>query len=358
MQTSSAQLSLPSFPTDEARYQAVRARDRRAEGQFYYGVVTTGVYCRPTCAARPALRANVRFHATAEEAERAGFRPCLRCQPRGPSPQQRQAELVAAARARIEASDGPVKLADLAAGAGLSPSHFQRLFRSQVGLTPREYAAACRLRRFDEEVRDGSTVTAAIHEAGYSSSSRFYEGSGTLGMTPSQLRRGAAGLTIRWVIRPCSLGQALIAATPRGVCAIFLADRPDGLDTELRARFPRASLAPADSGLQELAAAVVKLIDSAGIAPELPVDLLGTAFQQRVWRALREIPRGTTVSYAELARRIGAPRAVRAVGTACGANPVAVAIPCHRVLRGDGALGGYRWGLGRKKALLARERSK
>jgi AraC family transcriptional regulator of adaptative response/methylated-DNA-[protein]-cysteine methyltransferase len=348
-----------SFLTDEARYRAIRSRDRRAEGQFFYAVVTTGVYCRPTCAARPALRANVRFHASAEEAERAGFRPCLRCRPRGPSPAEQQAQLVSAARARLEAAEEPLSLSVLAAGAGLSPSHFHRLFKRQVGMTPQQYAAACRLRRFDEEVRDGATVTAALYEAGYSSSSRFYEGgSGALGMTPSQLRRGGEGLTIRRTIRACSLGQALIAATARGVCAIFLADRPDGLELQLRARFPRATIAPGDAGTERLAAVVVQLIDGAGVAPELPLDLVGTAFQQRVWRALREIPPGTTTTYGELAARIGAPGAVRAVGTACGANPVAVAVPCHRVIRGDGGLGGYRWGLDRKKALLARERGR
>jgi len=358
MQTQTANAPVPDFLTDEARYQAIRSRDRRAEGQFFYAVVTTGVYCRPTCAARPALRANVRFHASADEAERAGFRPCLRCRPRQPSPRDDQARLVAAARVQLESSEGPLSLSALAAGAGLSPSHFHRLFKRQVGLTPQQYAAACRLRRFDEEVRDGATVTAALYQAGYSSSSRLYEAGGALGMTPSQLRRGGQGLTIEAVIRDCSLGQALIAFTPRGVCAIFLADRADDLQAQLRARFPGASIVAAGPDREPLAAAVVQLIDGAGVAPELPLDLVGTAFQQRVWRALRELPPGTTTSYAELARRIGAPRAVRAVGTACGANPVAVAIPCHRVLRGDGALGGYRWGLERKKALLARERGR
>jgi AraC family transcriptional regulator of adaptative response/methylated-DNA-[protein]-cysteine methyltransferase len=316
------------------------------------------VYCRPTCAARPALRANVRFHASPDEAERAGFRPCLRCRPRDPAPRERQARLVAAARARLESAEGPVALAALAAAAGMSPSHFHRLFKRQVGLTPQQYAAACRLRRFDEEVRGGATVTEAIYEAGYSSSSRLYEGGGALGMTPSQLRRGGEGLRIAFVIRPCALGQALIAATQRGICALFLADEAPGLEAELRARFPRAAIAPAGAELEELAGAVAKLIDGAPVAPDVPLDLMGTAFQQRVWRALREIDPGTTTTYAALARRIGAPGAVRAVGTACGANPVSVLVPCHRVLRGDGGLGGYRWGLGRKKALLARERTK
>ena len=348
----------PSFASDEARYQAVRARDPRAEGQFVYAVVTTGVSCRPTCAARPALRANVQFHAGPDEAERAGFRPCLRCRPREGSLFDAQTRLVAAARDRMELADGPVLLGDLAAAAGLSPSHFHRLFKRRVGLTPREYAAACRLQRFGEEVREGASVTAALHEAGYSSTSRLHQASGALGMTPTQLRRGGAGLSIRALVRPCALGHALIAATARGVCALFFADAPDGLHDELRARFPHATIAPADAALERLADLAVKLIDGATPAPEVPLDLVGTAFQQRVWRALREIPPGTTTTYAQLARRIGAPRAVRAVGTACGANPVSVAVPCHRVVRGDGGLGGYRWGLARKKALLARERTK
>jgi AraC family transcriptional regulator of adaptative response/methylated-DNA-[protein]-cysteine methyltransferase len=341
---------------DEARYQAIRARDPRADGIFYYAVVTTGVYCRPSCGARLALRTNVRFHGTPEAAERAGFRPCLRCRPRERSQAERGARLVEEARARLESSESPVKLAELAAQAGLSPSHFHRLFKKQAGVTPQEYAAACRLRRFGEAVRSGSTVTAAIYEAGYSSNGRFYEAGGALGMTPSQLQRGARGLQMRALVQACSLGHVLVAATERGVCLIAFADRPGELDQELRRRFPQAQVSPPDEHLRGMTAAVVSAVDAGG-GTDIPLDLLGTAFQQRVWRALREIPAGTTTTYAELARRIGAPRAVRAVGTACGANPVAVIVPCHRVVRGDGGLGGYRWGLARKKALLARERS-
>jgi AraC family transcriptional regulator of adaptative response/methylated-DNA-[protein]-cysteine methyltransferase len=341
--------------SDEARYQAVRARDPRADGMFYYAVVTTGVYCRPTCAARPALRRNVRFHDTPDDAERAGFRPCQRCHPREPPAAQREARLVEEARAALESSEAPVKLAALAAAAGLSPSHFHRLFRRQAGMTPREYAAASRLRRFGEAVRAGSTVTSAIYEAGYSSSGRFYEAGGALGMTASELRQGGRGLRMRTAILTCSLGHALVAATERGVCLVAFADAPRGLERELRQRFPEATIDPPDEAIERLAAAVVAAVDT-GQPADVPLDLLGTAFQQRVWRALRDIPRGTTITYAELARRIGAPRAVRAVGTACGANPAAVVVPCHRVVRGDGGLGGYRWGLARKKTLLARER--
>lgn len=358
MQSLAENTPLPlDLTTDDARYRAIRDRDPRADGVFYYGVVTTGVYCRPSCGARPALRANVRFVASPDEAERAGFRACKRCRPRQASAAEREARLVEEARARLESAESPVSLSELAAGAGLSPAHFHRLFKRRAGMTPHEYAAAFRLRRFGEAVRGGATVTEAIYEAGYGSSGRFYEAGGALGMTPSQLRRGGKGLRLRAVIRPCSLGHALVAATERGVCAVAFADEPAALQQELRQRFPEARVEPADDRLDRLAAAVVAVVDGGVGSGDIPLDLLGTAFQQRVWRALRDIPRGTTVSYAELARRIGAPGAVRAVGTACGANPVAVVVPCHRVLRGDGALGGYRWGLARKKALLARERS-
>jgi AraC family transcriptional regulator of adaptative response/methylated-DNA-[protein]-cysteine methyltransferase len=346
------------FATDTDRYQALADRDARAEGLFFYSVATTGVYCRPTCAARLPRRENVAFHRTPQEAERAGFRACKRCRPREAPLAERQGLLVAAARERLETADAPVPLADLAAAAGLSPFHFHRLFRQRVGMTPRQYAAASRLQRFGAAARSGATVTAALYEAGYSSSGRFYESSGVLGMPPAKLGRGGEGIELRALVRPCSLGQALIAATARGICAVTLGDDGAALTADLRARFPRARVLPPDRALEALAEAVVALIDGAGVSAELPLDLVGTAFQQKVWRALRDIPPGSTTSYAELARRIGSPRAVRAVGTACGANPIAVAVPCHRVVRGDGALGGYRWGLARKKALLARERAK
>lgn len=363
MQPVAGQGTLPvmstDFATDDLRYEAVRSRDGRAEGRFVYAVVTTGVYCRPTCAARLALRRNVRFHDTPEAAERAGFRACLRCRPRQSSPQARDLALVAEARAWLETAEGPVTLEMLAARAGLSPHHFHRLFKRHAGLTPQAYAAAARLRRFGAAVRDGGTVTEALHQAGYGSSSRFYEAdSGALGVPPAALRAGAPPLHLRITVRPSSLGPTLIAATGRGVCAILFGEGRGELEAELRRRFPCATLEAGDPALAPLADAVVALIDSAGVGPDVPLDLIGTAFQQRVWRALREIPRGTTIDYGELARRIGSPRAVRAVGTACGANPLAVAVPCHRVLRADGGLGGYRWGLPRKQALLARERKK
>ncbi len=344
------------FATDAARYAAIRRRDARAEGQFYYSVATTGVYCRPTCAARLALRKNVDFHRTPDEAEQAGFRPCKRCRPRDPSQQERHARVVEAMRRLIESSDEPLGLAALAARFHLSPFHLHRLFKRCLGMTPREYAAACRLRRVGKALRSGASVTTAIYAAGYSSSSRFYEnGSGALGMRPAALRRGGVGVEMRAVVRKCSLGRVLIAMTSRGVCAIAFGDDAESLDAGLRQRFPRAVVRSADDALRACAAQIVDMIDGAKVPIGFPLDLMGTAFQQRVWRALRAIPRGSTSTYAEIAARIGAPRAMRAVGTACGRNPVAVAVPCHRVVRGDGSLGGYRWGLDRKQALLARE---
>jgi AraC family transcriptional regulator of adaptative response/methylated-DNA-[protein]-cysteine methyltransferase len=375
--------------SDTSRYHAIRRRDPRADGRFFYSVKTTGVYCRPTCGARLPRPENVAYHRSADDAERAGFRPCKRCQPRGPAAGERTAALIQAARARIagsiEAGDPVPTLSDLAGTAGMSSFHFHRLFRQHAGMTPRQYAAAFRLRRFGQAVQNGSSVTGAIYEAGYSSSSRFYEqGPGALGMSPTQLRRGGEGLELSVTVRRCSLGLALVAATERGVCAVFFGDRAPGLQHELRRRFPRATvgsmdrgtltgfrtsraLAPAgkarlrqreNAGLARLADRIVALVDAGGAGSDIPLDLVGTAFQQRVWRALREIPPGTTTTYSELARSIGAPRAVRAVGTACGANPVSVAVPCHRVLRSDGGLGGYAWGLPRKRALLAQERER
>jgi AraC family transcriptional regulator, regulatory protein of adaptative response / methylated-DNA-[protein]-cysteine methyltransferase len=342
----------------DARYEAIRTRDPRAEGRFFYSVLTTGVYCRPTCASRLALRENVAFHETPEQAEQAGFRPCKRCRPQDVSQSQRHARLVAAARARIDASDAVLRLNALAAELGVSPFHLHRLFKQHLGMTPREYQAARRLRRVDEQLRERpSTVAAAIYDAGYSSSSRFYEReSGALGMRPAELRQGGAGVEMRATVLDCSLGRVLVATTQAGVCAVSLGDDAALLHAELSRRFPRATLLPTNDACIAIATQVVALIDAGSARPDLPLDLIGTLFQQRVWRALREIPRGSTCSYAELARRIGAPGAARAVGAACASNPVAVAVPCHRVVRDDGELGGYRWGLQRKRALLARER--
>ena len=332
------------------RWAAVVARDGRADGSFFYAVKTTGVYCRPSCAARPARPENVSFHATAADAERAGFRPCLRCRPNEVSRAERQASSVAELCRFIDTTEQAPTLDELAARAGLSPHHLHRLFKSITGLTPKAYAAAQRAKRVRAELARSDTVTAAIFEAGYNSNGRFYaEADQLLGMTPTQLRAGGADTDIRFAIGACSLGAILVAQSARGVCAIALGDDPDALARELQDRFPNARLIGGDAAFERLVAQVVGFVEAPTLGLALPLDLRGTAFQQRVWQALRELPAGRTASYAELAARIGAPRSVRAVAQACGANPIAVAIPCHRVVRTDGALSGYRWGVERKR---------
>ncbi len=355
-----------SAPGLEAvRYEAIRRRDAASDGVFWYAVLTTGVYCRPSCVARLPRPENVSFHETRESAEAAGYRPCKRCKPREAPAAERRAAMMRGVRAHIEGAEGPLSLDALARRAGVSPGYLQRTFKAVVGMTPREYGAAHRLQRVQNALSDGSEVTAALHEAGYASSSRFYEHeSKALGMLPAALRKGGEGAVVHFVVRDTSLGRMLVAATARGVCSVSFgaASEERAMENALRARLPRAALARAEEGSSEharvdaLAMRVAALVDGAKVASDVPLDLLGTAFQQRVWRALREVPAGTTATYTEIAQRVGAPAAVRAVGSACGKNPVAVVVPCHRILRGDGGLGGYAWGLGRKRALLARER--
>lgn len=345
-----------SFATDEARWAAVLHRDPGADGLFYYAVRSTGVYCRPSCPARRPRRENVRFHASCDAAERAGYRPCRRCQPRHPAPGARHAALVARACRLLERSEELPGLEALAAACGMSRFHFHRIFKRITGITPKAYAAAQRARRLHTALRRGGTVTAAIYDAGFGSSGRGYAAaSASLGMTPGCLRAGGAGLTLRVAVGDCSLGAILVAASAKGICAIALGDDPDALLRELQDRFPKAELIGGDADFEQWVARVVGLVEAPALGLDLPLDIRGTAFQQRVWQALRAIPPGTTMSYAELAARLGAPRAARAVARACAANPLAVAIPCHRVLRTDGALSGYRWGVARKRALLARE---
>ena len=341
---------------DTARWTALRARDASADGTFVYSVKTTGVYCRPSCAARPARPENVAFHADPAAAERAGFRACKRCKPDQPPRAERDAAQVAALCRMIEDADQVPTLDQLASRAGLSSFHTHRLFKAVTGVTPRAYAAAHRARRVRGELATRATVTEAIYGAGYGSSARFYEASNAvLGMTPTAFRAGGTGAEIRFAIGQCSLGAILVAATERGVCAILLGDDPEALAHDLERRFPRAQLVGADPAFEQLVARVVGLVEQPGVGAELPLDIRGTAFQQRVWKALRRIPAGRTASYRDIARRIGAPRAVRAVAQACAANALAVAIPCHRVVRTDGDLSGYRWGVERKRALLDRE---
>ncbi len=341
---------------DAARWAAVLQRDGRADGLFFYSVKTTGVYCRPTCASRRPNRENVAFHPTAEDAERGGFRACKRCLPAAPALAPRHVDAVARACRFIEAADEVPSLDTLAQIAGLSRFHFHRVFSASTGVTPRAYALAHRAGRVRRALVSGDSVTDAIYEAGFNSSGRFYAtSSATLGMRPTTFRSGGEGETIRFAVGECSLGSILVAATDKGVCAILLGDDPEMLVRDVQDRFRNATFVGGDQAFDALVAAAVGLVESPGHGVALPLDVRGTAFQQRVWQALREIPAGTTASYAEIARRLGAPRSVRAVAQACAANPVAVVIPCHRVVRHDGSLSGYRWGIERKRALLDRE---
>jgi AraC family transcriptional regulator of adaptative response/methylated-DNA-[protein]-cysteine methyltransferase len=298
----------------------------------------------------------VRFHATRAEAERAGFRPCRRCRPDQPSLQEQHAASITAACRHIEESDAAPSLAELAQRAGLSAFHFHRVFKAITGVTPRQYAAAQRAARVRGELGRGKGVTESLYEAGYGSSGHFYAQSpDVLGMTPREYQAGGVAARIRFAVGECSLGSILVAQSERGVCAILLGDDPEALVRDLQDRFPKAELIGGDREFEKLVARVIGLIERPGQGLDLPLDVRGTAFQQRVWQALRTIPAGMTTTYTEIARRIGAPRSVRAVAQACGANPVAVAIPCHRVVRRDGGLSGYRWGVERKRALLDRE---
>jgi AraC family transcriptional regulator of adaptative response/methylated-DNA-[protein]-cysteine methyltransferase len=346
----------PAFNRDEDRWGAVVRRDRRADGIFCFAVRTTGVYCRPSCAARRARRENVRFYATGREAERAGFRPCKRCRPDEPARGGARAAAVARACRLIETAEEPPALGALADEAGMSRFHFHRVFKTITGVTPKAYAAAHRARRVREELSRGGSVTDAIYGAGFNSSGRFYAtAAGTLGMTPTSFRSGGDGASIRFAVGECSLGSILVGASERGVCAILLGDDPDALVRDLQDRFPKARLHGGDAGFEKLVARVIGFVEAPALGLDLPLDVRGTAFQHRVWQALREIPSGRTATYSEIAGRIGAPRAVRAVAQACASNGLAVAIPCHRVVRNDGALSGYRWGVERKRALLDRE---
>ena len=342
--------------TRDPRWAAVVARDAAADGSFYYSVRTTGVYCRPSCAARQPRPENVAFHATRADAERAGFRPCRRCKPDQASLSVQHAATIARACRLIEESDEAPDLAMLAANAGLSPFHFHRLFKSIAGVTPKAYAKAHRARRVRSQLGASASVTAAIYDAGYNSNGRFYaESEQLLGMKPSEYRAGGANAAIRFAVGECTLGSILVAASERGVCSILIGDDPGKLVRDLQDQFPKAQLIGADKAFEQLVAQVVGFVEAPALGLNLPLDIRGTAFQQRVWQALRDIPVGATVSYSELAARIGAPKAVRAVAQACAANTLAVAIPCHRVVRNDGALSGYRWGVARKRTLLERE---
>ena len=340
----------------DPRWNKVLARDRGADGEFWYSVATTGIYCRPSCPSRTANPKNVTLHATLAEAQATGFRPCKRCNPDGQSSDAENAALVARACRLIEESEEELSLSALADAVGRSPSYFHRMFKTATGLTPKDYAAAHRAKRVREGLSGGQSVTEAMYDAGFNSSGRFYEKSNAmLGMTPSNYRTGGANEEIHFAVGESFLGAILVASSQKGVAAILLGDDPDTLVRDLQDRFPKARLIGADGAYEALVAQVVGFVEAPRMGLDLPLDVRGTAFQQRVWRALRDIPAGETVSYAEIARRIGSPKAVRAVAGACAANNLAVAIPCHRVVRNDGALSGYAWGVARKRGLLNRE---
>jgi len=340
----------------DRRWAAVLARDPTVDLRFVYAVKTTGVYGRPGSASRLPRAENVEFFDSAEAAEAAGYRRSRRAPADRDNMAVQHAAIVAAACRCMEACEEPPRLEELARTARLSPWHFHRVFKSVTGITPRDYADACRAKRLRHELRNEQSVTDTIYRAGFRSSSRFYESSGQLlGMTPSNFRAGGAKMQIHFAVGECSLGSILVARSPRGVCAISIGDDPAALVKDLQDRFGRATLIGDDASFERLIARVVGLVEVPRLGLDLPLDVRGTAFQQRVWRALRDIPPGTTASYAQIAARIGAPKAARAVARACAANPLAVVIPCHRVVRSDGAISGYRWGVERKRQLLRRE---
>jgi AraC family transcriptional regulator, regulatory protein of adaptative response / methylated-DNA-[protein]-cysteine methyltransferase len=349
----------PPSVADDPRWARIVARDKTADGHLWYSVSTTGVYCRPSCPSRTANPKNVQLYDTLENAKATGFRPCKRCNPDGPSIECENAALVAKACRIIEESEEEPSLENLAETVGRSPGYFHRIFKAATGVTPKEYAAAHRSKRVREGLASGNSVTEAIYDAGFNSSGRFYEKStDMLGMTPSQYRAGGTNEEIKFAVGQTSLGAILVASSKKGVAAILLGNDPDELVRNLQDRLPKAHLIGADRNYEALVARVVAFVEKPGIGLSLPLDVRGTAFQQRVWRALQEIPVGETVSYAAIARRIGCPKAVRAVAGACAENKLAVAIPCHRVVRIDGSLSGYAWGVERKRILLDREGSR
>lgn len=344
-----------TLPDDETCWQAMLERDARYDGAFVSAIATTGIYCRPSCPARKPLRRNVRFFRDPAEAEAAGFRPCKRCQPQTVA---HEAEVVARVCRYIEANlDGPLTLAALGDHVGYSPYHLQRVFKRALGISPRQYADAARVRRLKDELKQANRVTDAVLDAGFASSSAVYGGAGAaLGMNPSAYRRGGRGLTVTYTIADSGLGRLLVAATPTGVAAVFVSDDDATLHASVRQEFPEAEVRYEQGAFGDWVRAVVALLDGELPHAELPLDVQATAFQWRVWQELRRIPRGETRTYSDIARAIGQPTAARAVARACATNPAAVVIPCHRVVREDGGLGGYRWGLDVKTALLERER--
>lgn len=347
---------LAAETTSDQRWLSIVERNKESDGKFFYSVKTTGVYCRPSCGARLARPENVRFYATTAAAEKAGFRACKRCRPAGLSLTAANTAKIEKVCRLIESSEETPSLEELAKYAGMSIFHLHRTFKTVTGLTPSGYGKAHRSKRVRKTLGKSRSVTDAIYDAGFNSNSRFYESANeVLGMTPTNFRNGGINTMIHFAIAECSLGSILVAKSERGVCAVLMGDDPLLLVRDLQDQFPKADLIGDESGYENMVAKVIGLIEKPGVGLDLPLDIRGTAFQQRVWKALQQIPVGTTASYTDIAKAIGMPKAVRAVAQACGANSLAVAIPCHRVVRNDGAISGYRWGVERKRALLDRE---
>ena len=347
------------FSTDADKLAAMRRHDPAADAHFFCAILTTGIYCYPSCASRPAKVENITFYGSRDEAVQAGYRSCKRCKSELPPRAEREADMVAKACRTIEAAEEPPRLADLASEAGVSPYHFHRVFKRVAGVTPKAYAAATRQGRVQDSLSAGSNVTAGLYEAGFNSSSRFYEASDQmLGMSPTAYRKGGEGEAIWHAIDDCSLGLVLVAATERGVCSIMMGDDPDALCAELAERFPKAHFSNPKPEFDDWVWQVVRMVDdpTGTDGLNLPLDIRGTAFQRRVWEELRAIPMGETASYSQVAERMGIPKGARAIAGACASNKIAVAIPCHRVVRTDGSLSGYRWGVERKRRLLESEK--
>lgn len=349
------QMNARAYASDVARYRAFETRDANAEGHFIIAVKTTGIYCRPGCPARPPKRENVEFFTTIAEARRAGYRACMRCKPDEPAQGARVAEMITKACRTLEREETIPSVGALARAAGFSEGRFHRLFKQATGLSPKQYALAKRVEMFRDRLKRGEAVTAALYDSGFNSSSRAYEASRRLGAKPRDVTTGGVALTLQAGVARCSLGYVGIAMSERGLCALAFGDSAKAAREAVQTRFPKATLVDAPSQLQGALERVVALVEEPLVALELPLDIRGTAFQERVWQALRKIPAGKTRSYAEVAKSIGRPTAQRAVAQACGANKIAVAIPCHRVVASDGGVGGYAFGVKRKKVLLAKE---
>lgn len=343
---------------EDRRWALLKSREPEAVGQFVYAVKTTGIFCLPTCSAKLPKPENVIFFNGVQEAEDAGFRACLRCRPKDGSLQKKQADLVTQACRLLEESDANLGLNQLAEQMGLSPYHFHRIFKAATGLTPKAYARGKRQERLQQALERETSVTTAVYESGFESSSGFYvEAERSLGMSPGKFKKGGVGEVLHFSVGPSRLGLVLVAKSQKGLCAIFLGEDSAQLEQQLREKFPKAEVRPAGADFEETLAQVIAFVEKPGKELGLPLDIRGTVFQQRVWQALGQIPLGSTKTYTEVAKQLGQPNSVRAVASACAANALAVAIPCHRVLRQDGSLAGYRWGVERKKELLSREQT-